>query len=62
MAGVSAAAPTANDAAASAIAVLLNMTDLLCRNGLRQGFEGREGNDAAAIQQPERGPPYLFPD
>ena len=55
MAGVSAVALTANDAAASAIAVLLNMTSLLCRNGLRQGL--REGNDAAAIQQPERGAP-----
>jgi len=53
MAGVGAAAPTANDAAASAIAVLLNMTSLLCRNGLRQGL--KEGNDAAAIRHPERG-------
>ena len=60
MAGVTAVAPSASEAAASAIAVLLNITILLVRNE-RGLVRGVEGDDTTAIRQPKRSPTEKFP-
>ena len=58
--GSTAAAPSASEAAASATAVLVNMTSLLCRNDHRRvGGWGKGG--ATAIRQRNAGALELFP-
>src|SRR6476619_125872 len=60
MAGLTAAAPSASEAAASATAVLVNMTSLLCRNDHRRvGGWGKGG--ATAIHRPNAGGSSCFP-